>query len=444
MLHRADRPADALAALDGALRLAPAEPALLALKATMLARLGRPAAAIPVYEAMFALGAAGAAEWNAYGHALKAAGRSAEAIAAYRAAIAADPRAGQPWWGLANLKAGALAAADAEAMRAMLDRGDLDADARIHVEFALGRALEDAGADAEAFAAFARGNALRRVALRHDPARDEAALEAVAAAQPAGFFSARAGAGCDSAAPIFVVGMPRSGSTLVEQMLASHPQVEGTMELPVLPRMAGRLAADAKARGRSLHDAVAALDGDALRALGASYLDRATAYRTTDRPRFVDKMPDNFRHAGLIHLILPRATIIDVRRHPMACGWSNFTQLYAAGQEFSYDLAWIGRRHRAYAHLMAHYDAVLPGRILRLRYEDLVADPERQVRHLLAHCGLDYAPECLRFHENARSVNTASAQQVRRPLDASGLARWRRFDAWLGPLRAALGVEADG
>ncbi len=444
MLHRAGRPAEALEAVQGALQLAPREPALLALQATMLARLGRPVAAIPVYEALFALGAAGAPERNAYAHALKSAGRAGEAVAAYRAAIAADPRAGQAWWGLANLKTGALGPGDVAAMRDLLARGELDPDARIHVEFALGRALEDAGADAEAFAHYANGNALRRRGIRHDPARDEEEMEALAAAQTAGFFSAREGAGCESPAPIFVVGMPRSGSTLVEQILASHPLVEGTMELPVLPRIAGRLAADAKARGLSPHAALAALDRDALRALGAAYLERAGVYRASHRPRFVDKMPDNHRHAGLIHLILPRATIVDVRRHPMACGWSNFTQLYAAGQEFSYDLDWIGRRQRSYARLMAHFDAVLPDRILRLRYEDLVADPEREVRRLLAHCGLDYAPQCLRFHENARSVATASAQQVRRPIDASGLARWRRFEEWLGPLRGALGADADG
>jgi LPS sulfotransferase NodH len=259
----------------------------------------------------------------------------------------------------------------------------------------------------------------------------------------AGFFLAREGWGAQAPDPIFVVGMPRAGSTLVEQILASHPLVEGTMELPEitsLARVLRRQAGDDSAA--PYHEALAALDAPAVRALGEAYLERTRIHRKTGAPFFVDKMPNNFAHAGLILLALPNAKIVDVRRHPMACGFSMFKQQFARGQDFSYDLDDIGRYYRDYAEYMAHFERVRPGRILRVSYEALVADTEAQVRRLLEYCGLPFDPACLRFFENDRPVRTASSEQVRQPIYREGLEHWKHFEPWLGPLREALGPLA--
>ena len=236
-------------------------------------------------------------------------------------------------------------------------------------------------------------------------------------AQGRGFFAARAGSGCPAPDPIFVLGMPRSGSTLVEQILASHPLVEGTMELPAIIAIAHDLRQRDAAPGTASYlDALAGLDGDELRALGERYIRTTRVQRKQARPLFIDKMPNNFAHVGLIHLILPNAKIIDARRHPLACGFSNFKQHFARGQAFSYDLADMGRYYADYVALMAHFDEVLPGRVHRVIYEELVEDTEAQVRALLAYCGLEFDERCLRFFENERAVRTASSEQGRRPI----------------------------
>jgi hypothetical protein len=260
----------------------------------------------------------------------------------------------------------------------------------------------------------------------------------------ASFFETRRAVGAPAPDPIFILGMPRSGSTLLEQILASHSQVEGTMELPDINALVRSLL-DAQAdEENSRYPAV--LEGFRLERfaeLGASYLERTRIQRKTSAPFFIDKMPNNFMHVGFIHLILPNARIIDARRHPMACCFSNFKQHFARGQNFSYSLEDVGRFYRDYVELMAHFDAQLPGRVHRVIYEDLIEDPEREVRRVLDYCGLPFETACLSFHQNERAVRTASSEQVRRPINREGIDQWRSFEPWLSPLAETLGAVLE-
>ncbi len=305
-----------------------------------------------------------------------------------------------------------------------------------HLHYALGAALERRGAYAASFAHYAQGARLRRTQIDYSAERTHAQLLRARALFTRAFFAARAGWGCPNPSPIFVVGLPRSGSTLIEQILASHSQVEGTMELPELTNIARDLRPGA---GEDTYpDVLATLDQAACAGLGERYLDRTRGYRKLGRAFFIDKMPNNFVHVGLIQLILPRATIIDARRAPMAACFAAFKQHFARGQHFSYDLAELGRYYTDYAALMAHVDEVLPDRVYRVSYEAMVEDTEAETRRMLAHCGLAFEPACLRFHENPRAVRTASSEQVRRPIYREGLEQWRRFEAMLAPLEAVL------
>jgi tetratricopeptide (TPR) repeat protein len=440
MLNRANRHDEALVEVDRLLERDPDNQSLHNLRAVILGKLGDFDGAIKAYEGVLARLPGQWQVWLGYGHALKTAGRTPEAIAAYRRAIALKPDFGSAWWSLANLKTVRFGADDIAAMRAQLARPDLDDDARLHFEFALGKALEDAGQDAEAFSHYARGNALRRRQVPYDAALARERTRRAIRTYTREFFAARAGSGCPAPDPIFVVGMPRAGSTLIEQILASHPMVEGTMELPSLIAITRELRErSGSPETTSYHDVLAALDPAELAALGQDYLRRAQVHRREGRPLFIDKMPNNFAHVGLIHLILPNAKIIDARRHPLACCFSNFKQHFARGQAFSYDLEDLGHYYADYVALMAHFDAVLPGRIHRVFHEDMVEDPETQIRALLDYCGLPFDPRCLRFYENPRAVRTASSEQVRRPIYREGVAQWRRFEPWLEPLKQALG-----
>jgi hypothetical protein len=358
--------------------------------------------------------------------------------------VALAPQLGEVWWSLANLKTWRFEAADVAAMRAQLARTDLAEDDRFHLEFALGKALEDDGDFAASFGAYARGNAIRKAQLRHSA--DDTSQQATAsrALLDAEFFAARAGWGCPASDPIFIVGLPRSGSTLVEQILASHSAVEGTMELPDILTLVRRMDRPPTPGGEGRYPAaLAALTADEARALGEEYLERTRVQRRTERPRFIDKLPNNWLHVGLIRLILPNATIIDARRHPLGCCLSGFKQHFARGQAFSYDLAHIGRYYRDYVALMAHVDAALPGKVHRVIYERMVADTEGEVRRLLAHLGLPFEDACLRFWTNERAVRTASSEQVRQPIFDDALDHWRNFEPWLDPLKAALGDVLD-
>jgi tetratricopeptide (TPR) repeat protein len=374
------------------------------------------------------------------GNALKVAGRQAEAIADYRAALAARPGYGVAWFSLANLKTFRFSDDELGAIRAAAARPDLQHADRIYLDFALGKALEDRADYEGSWRAYSHGNALRRAAGHYRPEVTEAAVQRLRQTFSADRHAERAGWGAADPAPIFIVGLPRSGSTLVEQILASHPQVDGTQELTEIGRYAGELC------GRDPDNALP-IDTDALmrltaadaRALGQRFLADTQVYRR-GRPFFIDKMPNNFWHIGLIHLILPNATVIDVRREPMACCFSNLKQLFGTtNQEFTYGVDDIARYYRAYLDLMAHWKRVLPGKILRVSYEELVDDLDGGVRRLLAHCGLPFDATCLDFHRTRRSIRTPSSEQVRQPIDRAGLDQWRRYAPWLGSLEAALG-----
>ena len=435
LLYRQHRAADALALLDQLASDGEIADAHRNLRAAALGRIGGYREAIAIYRDVLARHHDQPKLWMSLAHLLKTVGDQGEAIDAYRRAIALAPAMGEAWWSLANLKTFQFSDADLAAMTAALATDALDADERLHLNFALGKAHEDRGADDDAWRHYAAGNALRSAELGHDPARTTSLVDRSIALLDAPFFAARAGRGHPAPDPIFILGMPRAGSTLIEQILASHPLVEGTMELPDLISIVRALGSG----DGSYPDVLARLDPGTLADLGRDYIERTRVHRQTDKPFFIDKMPNNWAHAGLIRLILPNARIVDARRHPLACGFSNFKQHYARGQAFSYDLAHFGHYYADYVRLMAHFDRVQPGAIHRVIHEQLVADPEARIRALLDALGLDFDPACLAFHENKRAVRTASSEQVRRPISRAGLDQYKRFKAHLGPLKAALG-----
>ena len=369
------------------------------------------------------------------GHALKTLGRQPEAISAYQSAYTVNPGFGDAYWSLANLKTYRFSEAEIAGMRAHEALTGTPLADRYHLCFALGKALEDRGEYAESFAYYERGNALKKdeIPYRAETTERNARLQISLFTPP--FVAARRGFGCPRPDPIFVVGLPRAGSTLIEQILASHTQVEGTMELSDITRLVVRLMGRQYSETEPRYPSVLAeLPAEKFREFGEKYLADTEIYRT-DRPFFIDKNPNNFRHLGLIHLILPKAKIIDARREPMACCFSNFKQLFATGQEFTYSLEDIARYYRSYVELMAHWDEVLPGKILRVQHEDVVENLEDNVRRILDYCGLDFQPQCLEFHKTERSVRTASSEQVRQPIFKDGLNQWENFAPWLDELR---------
>ncbi len=441
MLYRQNKSAQALVQIERLTQADPRHPGYANLRAAILARLGEYGAAIGVYEPMLADYPNQPKGWMSYGHALKTVGRQADCVAAYRQALALSPGLGEAWWSLANLKTVKFDEPDRAAMAASLARSDLSDDDQLHLHYALGKACEDARLYAQAFDHYAQGAAIRRAQVDYDPEENHADVARSKAVFTPVLLATKAGQGCPAPDPIFVVGLPRSGSTLIEQILASHSQVEGTMELPDLIVMARRLGGKANRRADSTYpEMLADLSPDALRALGEEYLERTRVQRKTDRPFFIDKMPNNFAHVGLIHLILPKAKIIDARRHPLGCCFSGFKQHFARGQAFSYDLTDIGRYYADYVDLMDHFDTALPGRVHRVIYEAMIEDPERQIRALLDHCGLPFEAGCLNFHENDRAVRTASSEQVRRPIFKDGVEHWQNFESNLEPLKQALGA----
>ncbi len=444
VLHRSGKSAQALAELDRLLTIDANNPAYRNLKAAVLARIGDAQGAIDLYQAITKEYPDQPKVWLSLGHALKTAGNQEQSIAAYRRCIDLSPQLGEAWWSLANLKTVKFDAADVEAMQAQLRRADLTPEDRYHFHFALGKALEDARQFAPSFEHYSRGNALRREVIAYDPRDTTDQVQRSKALFTPDFLAARAGSGCAAADPIFIVGLPRSGSTLLEQILGSHPLVEGTQELPDLGAIARELGGrKARSQGSKYPQVLAELNADELRALGERYLEQTRIQRKTDAPFFIDKMPNNWIHAGLIHMILPNAKIIDARRHPLGCCFSGFKQHFARGQHFTYGLEDIGRYYSDYVELMAHFDAVMPGRVHRVIYETLVEHTESEVRRLLDYCGLDFDERCLRFYENDRAVRTASSEQVRQPIYRDGVDHWRHYEPWLGPLVQALGPVLD-
>ena len=396
-------------------------------------------------------------------HSLKTLGRREEAIAAYRAAVVARPGYGDVYWSLANLKTYRFDDAELAAMRAAESAPSTTTVDRYHLCFALGKALEDRQEYAESFACYARGNSLKRAESRYKPevmelntrlqmeicnrqlfARHGTGAREAATADAPNRIPAADGSHAAEAVPIFIVGLPRSGSTLIEQILASHSAVEGTQELADIPRLVVDLRGRESELDNPRYPAVLAdMSTAEFQRLGQKYLADTRVYRT-GKPLFIDKMPNNFRHIGLIHLMLPNARIIDARREPMACCFGNFKQLFAHGQEFTYSLEDIARYYRTYLDLMRHWDDVLPGRVLRVQHEDVVEDLEGSVRRLLDYCGLEFEPACVEFYKTERSVRTASSEQVRQPIYREGLDQWRHYEPWLGSLRKALGDAVKG
>ncbi|WP_298688938.1 tetratricopeptide repeat-containing sulfotransferase family protein [uncultured Sphingomonas sp.] len=407
------------------------------LAATAAVGLGEHAAAITLYRAMLAEvpDAPDILLW--LGHALKTIGELPEAIDAYRAA-AARADFGDAYWSLANLKTYRFTDDEIAAMRTQEAAASTAAEDRIHLCFALAKALEDRDETPDSWRYYERGNALKRAESRYRPEVIETNTARQIAICTPDFFARRAGWGDPRPDPIFILGLPRSGSTLLEQILASHSQVEGTQELADIQR----LVQDLQGRDPDLDDprypgSLADLTQSDVRALGERYLADTRVYRS-DRPRFIDKMPNNFRHIGLIHLILPNARIIDARRDPMSCCFSNLKQLFANGQEFSYGVDDIARYYRTYLDVMDHWDRALPGRVLRVQHEDVIADLEGSVRRILDHCDLAFEPGCVDFHKSRRSVRTPSSEQVRRPIFRDGLDQWKKYAAWLAPLQDAV------
>ena len=440
ILHRQNKWSEALKEVDTLLIDEPSNPGLRNLKAAALGRIGEYEPSITLYRAVLRDYPRQPKVWMSLGHALKTANHHAESIEAYRRCIELAPHFGEAWWSLANLKTFRFTPADIATMCGQLERGDLGNDDRFHFHFTLGKALEDAGEFAASFEHYVRGNSLRRKLIRYDADENSGHVLRSKKLFTREFFAARAGWGSAAPDPIFIVGLPRSGSTLVEQILASHSQVEGTQELPDVTMIARMIAnRTSRADGKAYPRALEKYSADELRALGERYLENTRIQRKTSRPFFIDKMPNNFAHVGLIHLMLPNAKIIDARRHPLGCCFSCFKQHFARGQTFTYDLGELGRYYRDYVELMAHYDQALPGRVHRVFYEAMVDDTEGEIRRLLEYCGLPFEPGVLRFHENQRAVRTASSEQVRQPIFRAGLDQWRNFEPWLGPLEQVLG-----
>ncbi len=440
ILNRQNQPAAALRQIEQLLQLEPRNPAYRNLKAVVLARIGDYSESIDLYADLLTAHARQPKIWMSYGHALGTAGRQQDSVEAYRKCIQLAPAMGEAYWSLANLKTFRFTAQELEAMHAMLARTDLSEEDRFHFHFALGKALEDAGSYAEAFDHYRQGNEQRRAGIAYFPDQTSAFVRTSRLLFSADFFAARRAFGSPAADPIFIVGLPRAGSTLVEQILASHSMIEGTMELPDLANISRSLSERQSGANSSRYpEVLAGMSTEEFRALGDQYIEHTRIHRHSSRPYFIDKLPNNFLHIGLIQLMLPNARIIDARRHPMACCFSAFKQHFARGQNYSYSLEDIGRYYCDYVELMAHYDAVLPGKIHRVVYESMIEDTEAQVRDLLAYCGLPFEAGCLRFYENERAVKTASAQQVRQPIFREGVDHWRNFEPWLGPLQAVLG-----
>ena len=417
----------------------PAHTGYRSLAATAAVGLGDHARAITIYDELIALAPAEPDLHLWHGHALKTVGQVPEAIEAYRAAAVARPDFGDAYWSLANLKTYRFDAEQVARMRAEEAAPSIALQDRYHLCFALGKALEDAGEIAESWLYYARGNALKRSESRYRPEIIETNTRKQIEVCTRDFFAHRAGWGAPAADPIFILGLPRSGSTLLEQILASHSQVEGTQELSDIQRVVlGLQGREPDLENPQYPAALENLTEAEFRALGEAYLADTQVYRTGKR-FFIDKMPNNFRHVGLIHLMLPNAKIIDARRKPMSCCFSNLKQLFAHGQEFSYSIDDIARYYRTYLDLMQHWDEALPGRVLRVHHEDVVEDLEGSVRKILDYCGLDFEPACVDFHNTKRSVRTPSSEQVRQPIFRDGLDQWKAYAPWLGDLESALG-----
>lgn len=413
----------------------------LSLKAAVLDAERRTDEALAVHEALIGCVPQAAVPWMNYGHALKAIGRLADAGDAYRRSLKLNSGNGFAWYGLADLRTVRFAAEDVASMEHALAQGKADLN-RVQLHFALGKALGDLGRFELSFRHYERANALRGQLVPYDPDSTNNLLRQIEAALPQAEPARSTGLARPGSGAIFIVGMPRSGSTLVEQILASHPMIEGLGELADLEEVAASLGG-AGASPPAWQDAPTKLGEDELNAMGARYLASTRRYRRTQRPYFTDKLPANWKWLGLIHWILPDAKIIDVRRHPMACCLSTFMTYFSRQTHVPANLADLARYYRDYVRAVGHFERMRPSCVHRIRYEKLVENFEGEVHRLLAYLGLPFDAACLRFHDNPRAVHTPSAQQVRRPINRDGLAHWRNYEPWLGPLKRELGAIGD-
>lgn len=439
LLTRQNRLEEAYAQVGKLLALESENPNFLILKGTILVQQGDHIPALEIYEKVLKIYPNQPRAQMNFGHTLKTVGRLEDSIEAYRNCIALRPDIGEAYWSLANLKTYRFSDEEIELMLSQVTREGGDPDDQAHLAFALGKAFEDKGDFEQSFQFYLRGNEIRKVHHRHNIKINVFNTVRQIKTLSSEFFAERQGWGCPEPDPIFIVGLPRSGSTLLEQILASHSQVEGTAELMDIIQVSRRLGERSRDNPASKYpEVLATLTEQQCRELGERYLE-TTRVQRSGRPFFIDKMPNNFQHVGLIHLMLPNAKIIDARRHPMACCFSGFKQLFAKGQTYTYDLSGMGQFYRDYVILMDHWDKVLPGRVLRVQYEDMVDETDQQIRRLLEYCKLDFEPQCLRFWETERAVRTPSAEQVRQPIYRSGLDQWRNFEPYLQPLKEALG-----
>ncbi|HEX3652433.1 MAG TPA: sulfotransferase [Rhizomicrobium sp.] len=429
----------ALRELDRVLERDPRNPLFRQLKANILETIGENEQSLTICEELAAENPDRADSWMSYGHALRAVGIHDKAVESYRRAIACRPSFGRAYWSLANMKTVRFTAADIEEMSKQLGRTDISPDDRIPLQFALGKAYEDLQVYNRSWELYSKANAAMRLRISYDPETLSSGVAANKALFTPEFFQARSDAGCTDSYPIFILGRPRSGSTLIEQILSSHSAIEGTAELPYVTALAERLRQSEAGPAFSTEylKVISEFSDSDLRSLGKQYLHDAGVHRKLNRPFFIDKKPANFSHIGMIHLILPNAKIIDARRHPAACSLSMFKHYSSKGR---LRLNELGLFYRNYLELMAHFDRVLPGRIHRVIYEDMVANPEAEVRKLLDYLGLPFEEKCLRFYETKRTVLTPSSEQVRRPITGEAVDYWRVFEPWLGPLINALGT----
>lgn len=439
-LYHRNKPLPALAQLEQLLCTDSRNPLYLELQSIILTGLGRHQEALACRRQLTEDHPQSTEIWIKYGLALKIMGRRDDAIAAFRRAIALCPSCGEAWWNVASSGGFQFAPEEFVAMQEQLARPEVAGEDRMYLHYAMGKAHGDRKHYAKSFENYARANAIKRLSIEYDPnwlTRNVANCKALFTRE---FFHSRAGMGCDSTGPIFIVGLQRAGSTLLEQIFASHSAIEGTSELPDVTLLAEHIGANIAPNYNATYpDVLAKLDDATLRELGARYLETTRFRRSAGRAFFTDKMPYNFLHIALIHLMLPNAKIIDIRRHPLACGFSNFSLHYKFGALFAYRLAELGCAYADYVELMAHFDAVLPGRVHRVFYEDLVRQPEVEIRRLLEHVGVPFEESCLRFHENTRAMDSVSSEQVRRPIFSESIDQWRNYEPWLGPLKTALG-----
>jgi tetratricopeptide (TPR) repeat protein len=443
VLTRREKLVLALEQADFLLEQQAEKPAYLALRASILVRMGDYQSALPCYEYILQRYPAQPNVMLSYGHALRAVGAQEKSIEAYRKTIELRPSFGDAYWSLANLKTFHFDDSDLEAMREQLENKAGSHEDFFHLCFALGKALELRKHFDESFKYYHLGNTIKENLTGYSADNIENYVRRMKASCPTELFMSKAGQGCQAPDPIFIVGLPRSGSTLLEQILASHSQVDGTKELIQILAIAKRLGGTRKEADASRYPGVLTeLTAGQLEELGQRYIDR-THIQRGGAPFFTDKMPNNFLHIGLISLILPKARIIDARRHPMAACFSGFTQLFARGQTFTYGLSNIGRYYRDYVDLMDHWDEVLPGKVLRVQYEEVVADTENQVRRMLDFCGLEFEENCLHFYQTERAVRTASSEQVRQPIYSGAMEHWRNFEPHLDELKQALGSVLD-